>query len=333
MRHVIALDVGDSGMTAALVAPDGAALHEERRSLVRGLGPDGVVESVLRFAEDLRAHGLERFGTTAEAAGVAVPGPMSAEQSGPAGHSADLVRSDVPMRKRLRDGLGGMPVAVASRVRAAGLAEGRLGAGRGAGRFLLVTLGTTVDGVIGFDDGIETGAQGHAGRIGHVVVRPGGPPCGCGRRGCLEAVVSTAAVGRAWSEVGGVSGVSGAVDSADCARAAAAGDEAAGRVWRAAIDALADGLIAAHTVLDLRTLILGGGLSEVGETLFTPLRAAVDARLTFQRRPTVVPAALGDSASCRGAELLARDLLIRAAAPRRPTSGAAEACRPPDREA
>ncbi|MFB8079908.1 ROK family protein [Streptomyces sp. NPDC056013] len=318
MSHVIALDVGDDGMSAALVAPDGAPLHEERRSPARGPGPDVVVESVLRFAEDLRAHGLERFGAAAKAAGVAVPGLMSAEQRGPAGLSALLGRSAVPMRRRLSDMLGGIPVAVESRVRAAGLAEGRLGAGRDTGRFLLVTLGTVVDGVIGVDDGIETGAHGVAGRIGHVVVCPGGPPCGCGRRGCMEAVVSTDAVGRAWSEV---SGAVGAVDSADCARAAAAGDEAATRVWQAAIDALADGLIAAHTVLDLRTLIVGGGLSEVGEALFTPLRAAVDARLTFQRTPSVVPAALGDSASCLGAGLLAHDLLTRTAAPRRPTSG------------
>ncbi|MFF3842612.1 ROK family protein [Streptomyces sp. NPDC001930] len=309
MRHAIALAVGRTGMRAALVAPGGAVLYEERRALARGLRPDAVVESVLRFADDLRAHGRQRFGTAAEAAGVAVPGIVT--ERGIAVHSTHLGRGDVPMRELLRHRLDGMPVAVEQDVRAGGLAEGRLGAGRGAGRFLLVTLGTAVDGVIGVDDGIEAGAHGHAGRIGHVVVRPDGPACGCGRRGCLEAVASATAVGRAWSAVNG----DPAVDGADCARAVAAGDEAATRVWREAIDALADALITAHTVLDLRTLIIGGRLSEAGATLFTPLRAAVEERVTFQRMPAVVPAALGDRASCLGAGLLARELLTRATAP------------------
>ncbi|MGW1926283.1 ROK family protein, partial [Streptomyces massasporeus] len=319
MRHVIALDVGGTGMKAALIALDGGLLYEERRPLARGLGPAAVVESILRFAGDLRARGRERLGTIADAAGVAVPGLVSAEHGGIAVHSARLGRHgrrDVPLREPLRHRLDGMPVAVERSARAAGLAEGRLGAGRGAGRFLFVSLGSAVDGVIGVGDGIEADAHahahGHAGRIGHVVVRPGGPPCGCGRRGCLEAVASEAAIGRAWSTLCGDPSVGGAA----CARAVAAGDEAASRVWREAVAALADGLIAAHTVLDLRTLVIGGGLAEAGETLFTPLRAAVEERVTFQRTPAVVRAALGDGASCLGAGLLARDLLTRTTAPR-----------------
>ena len=76
-----------------------------------------------------------------------------------------------------------------------------------------------------------------------------------------------------------------------------------------AIDALADGLVTALTLLDPRTLIIGGGLAEAGETLFTPLRAAVEERVTFQKLPSIVPAALGDTAGCLGAGLLAWDLL------------------------
>ncbi|MBL0803374.1 ROK family protein, partial [Streptomyces albidoflavus] len=97
--------------------------------------------------------------------------------------------------------------------------------------------------------------------------------------------------------------------SADCARAVAAGDPRAVAVWQEAVDALADGLVIAVTLLDPRTLIIGGGLAEAGETLFTPLRAAVEERVTFQKLPTIVPAALGDTAGCLGAGLLAWDLL------------------------
>jgi len=76
----------------------------------------------------------------------------------------------------------------------------------------------------------------------------------------------------------------------------------------------ADGLVTALTLLDPRTLIIGGGLAEAGETLFAPLREAVRRRITFQKPPSIVPAALGDTAGCLGAGLLARDLLTASAA-------------------
>lgn len=137
------------------------------------------------------------------------------------------------------------------------------------------------------------------------MVRPDGPECGCGQRGCLETLASAAAVSRAWAAACG----DPAQDAADCARAVEAGDPAALRVWADAVDALAAGLLTAITLLDPRTLIIGGGLAEAGETLFVPLRAAVEERVTFQKLPHIVPAALGDTAGCLGAGLLAWDLL------------------------
>ena len=97
--------------------------------------------------------------------------------------------------------------------------------------------------------------------------------------------------------------------AADCAKAVDSGDPRAHQVWQDAIDALADGLVTALTLLDPRTLIIGGGLAEAGDTLFTPLRTAVQQRITFQKLPTIAPAALGDTAGCLGAGLLAWDLL------------------------
>ncbi|NEC25918.1 ROK family protein, partial [Streptomyces sp. SID8111] len=104
-------------------------------------------------------------------------------------------------------------------------------------------------------------------------------------------------------------------DAADCASAVEAGDARARAVWQEAVDALADGLVTALTLLDPRTLIVGGGLAEAGETLFTPLREAVRRRVTFQKLPSLVPAALGDTAGCLGAGLLAWDLLAPADSP------------------
>ncbi|WP_256105171.1 ROK family protein [Streptomyces sp. ODS05-4] len=304
MRHVIALDVGGTGMKAALVGADGALLYETRRATGRERGADAVVETILGFAAELYAYGRHTYGTGAVAAGVAVPGIVDPD-SGTAVYAANLGWRDVPLRALLSERLGGLPVALGHDVRAGGLAEGRVGAGRGADRFLFVPLGTGIAGAIGIGGAIEAGAHGYAGEIGHIVVRPGGPQCGCGQRGCLETLASAAAVSRAWAAASG----DAQADSADCAKAVESGDPAAERVWREAVGALADGLVTALTLLDPRTLIIGGGLAEAGETLFTPLRAAVEERVTFQRLPAIVPAALGDTAGCLGAGLLAWDLL------------------------
>ncbi|MEV0491929.1 ROK family protein [Streptomyces atratus] len=304
MKHVIALDVGGTGMKAALVGADGTLLHEARRATGRERGPDAVVESILAFAAELRAHGEEHFGESAVAAGVAVPGIVDAE-NGIAVYASNLGWRDVPMRTLLGERLGGVPVALGHDVRTGGLAEGRIGAGRGADRFLFVPLGTGIAGAIGIAGTIEAGAHGYAGEIGHIVVRPDGPDCGCGQRGCLETLASASAVSRAWAAASG----DPEADAADCAKAVESGDPAAVRVWQDAVDALAAGMVTALTLLDPHMLIIGGGLAEAGETLFVPLRAGVEERVTFQKLPDIVPAALGDTAGCLGAGLLAWDLL------------------------
>ncbi|MGW3202727.1 ROK family protein [Streptomyces sp. NPDC001135] len=303
MRHVIALDVGGTGMKAALVGDDGELLHRARRSTGRERGPEAVVAAVLDFAAELRAYGVEHYGEAAAAAGVAVPGIVD-EERGVAAYAANLGWRDVPLRALLTRRLG-VPVALGHDVRTGGLAEGRIGAGKGADRFLFVPLGTGIAGAIGIDGRVEAGAHGFAGEIGHIVVRPSGTPCPCRQHGCLERYASASAVSEAWAAACGDPDA----DAADCAKAVASGDPNAVRVWQEAVDALADGLVTALTLLDPRTLIIGGGLAEAGEVLFQPLRDAVRRRVTFQKLPAIVPAALGDTAGCLGAGLLARDLL------------------------
>ncbi|WP_308404437.1 ROK family protein [Streptomyces sp. ATCC 21386] len=321
MRHVIALDVGGTGMKAALVGADSAdsggtpagapvLLHQARRATGRERGPEAVVASILDFAAELRTYGERHFGEPALAAGVAVPGIVDAER-GTAVYAANLGWRDVPLRALLTERLG-VPVALGHDVRTGGLAEGRVGAGRGADRYLFVALGTGIAGAIGVDGRVEAGAHGFAGEIGHVVVRPGGIPCPCGQYGCLERYASAAAVSQAWAQTCGEP----EADAADCAKAVESGDPRASAVWQHAVDALADGLVTALTLLDPRTLIIGGGLAEAGDTLFDPLRAAVEHRVTFQKVPTIVPAALGDTAGSLGAGLMAWDLI----APTSPTT-------------
>ncbi|MEU7929978.1 ROK family protein [Micromonospora echinofusca] len=298
---VVALDVGGTGMKCALVRGDGTVLHAERHPTDAGRGPDAVVDTVLGVAEGLagkaRADGLDPV-----AVGIAVPGVID-EVRGIAVWSANVGFRDVPLRDLAQDRLG-LPTALGHDVRAGGLAEARLGAGRDAGHVLFVAIGTGIAAAHVVAGTAATGAHGAAGEIGHILVRPGGPPCGCGRPGCLEAVASASAIGRRYSALAGVP-----TSAAEVADRAAAGEPLAADVWREAVEALADGLATGQALYDVETVVLGGGLARAGARLFDPLRAALHERMTFHREPRLVAAALGDEAGCLGAALLALDSL------------------------
>src|SRR5439155_20962935 len=137
-----------------------------------------------------------------------------------------------------------------------------------------------------------------------------GPLCGCGQRGCLEAIGSAGAIARRYSERTGTL-VSGALEVATRMQG---GDAAAQQVWDEAIGALATALTMAVVLLAPEVIVIGGGLAESGDVLFGPLRTELDSRLTFHRRPEIVAAALGDNAGCTGAGLLAWRAVREAAA-------------------
>jgi glucokinase len=289
---VLAIDVGGTEVKCALVASGGVVRHRERHPTGAGRGQDGLVASILgiagTLAEKARADGL-----VPRAAGVAVPGIVD-EAAGVARTAANLPLHDVPLRDLVAEHLG-LPTALGHDVRAGALAEARLGAGRAATSVLFVPIGTGIAAAYTVGGVVLTGA-GAAGELGHVVVRPGGARCGCGGRGCLEAVASATAIARR-----------AGVPAPEVVARVAARDAAATAVWREAVDALADGLLTAQALLDPEIVVIGGGLSRAGDALLRPVRAALRERLTFHREPRILPAPLGDEAGCLGAGLLALD--------------------------
>ncbi|MFD4658650.1 ROK family protein [Kitasatospora sp. NPDC058444] len=298
----IALDVGGTYIKGAAVARDGGLRHTARWFTRAERGPEAVLETVLDCAAELAG----RFRPAA--AGIAVPGIVD-EAAGTAVLAANLGWRDLPVRHWLSEHLG-IPVAFGHDVRAGGVAEARAGAGRGSRNFLFVPIGTGIAAALMVDGRPLTGSHTRAGELGHLVVRPGGEPCACGARGCVETLASAAAVARRYTAATGEPGVT----AKQVGERAATGDRAAATVWQEAVDALADGLASAVTLLDPERIVIGGGLARAGEPYFGPLRAALAARLTFQTMPELVPAELGHEAGCFGAGLLAQDLLDERAA-------------------
>ncbi|MFF5178736.1 ROK family protein [Micromonospora sp. NPDC000316] len=304
-RVVVALDVGGTGMKCALVRPDGVAVRTERHPTDAARGPAAVVDTILDVAEGLAAK-ARADGLTPVAVGIAVPGVVD-EARGVAVWSANVGFRDVPLRDLVTTRLG-LPTALGHDVRVGGIAEARLGAGRGTGHVLFVAIGTGIAAAHVVDGVASVGAHGAAGEIGHILVRPGGPRCGCGRPGCLEAVASASAIGRRYAELAGGT-PDAAVTAAVVSERAAAGEPLAGQVWREAVDALADGLASGQALFDVAMIVLGGGLAQAGDLLLGPLLVAMHDRMTFHREPRLVAAALGDEAGCLGAALLALDAL------------------------
>jgi glucokinase len=301
-RVVIALDVGGTGMKCALVRPDGVVHHAERHPTLAARGPQAVTANILDIAAGL-AERARADSLTPIAAGVAVPGVVD-EERGIAVWSSNVGFRDVPLRDLVSDRLG-VPAALGHDVRVGGMAEARVGAGHGEPHVLFMAIGTGIAAAHVVDGKAFAGAHGAAGEVGHVVVRPGGALCGCGMRGCLETVASAAAIGRRYAELSGIADAT----AFDVAARSAAGEPLAEAVWRDAVEALSDGLLTAQALYDAGIVVLGGGLAEAGEALLGPLRIALGQRVTFHRMPEIVRAALGDTAGCLGAAMLALDFL------------------------
>ncbi|MET9617866.1 ROK family protein [Kitasatospora indigofera] len=299
--RAIAIDVGGTGIRTALIDAHAKVHDQTWRPTARERGPGPVVRTVTALAAEL-ADAARRAAAPAHVIGLALPGIVD-EATGTALYSATIGWRDVPFGDLITQATG-LPTAITHGVRAGGIAEARLGAGRGHRRFLFVPIGTGIAAAIMTDATPERGAHQRAGEIGHLTIRPLGDRCACGARGCAETYASASAISRRYAKATGYS-----ADAAEVAFRAADGEEAARRVWEQAVDALADTLLQTATILDPPLIVLGGGVAESGELLLSPLRAAMASKAVVTVVPALARAELGERAGCLGAGLAALDLI------------------------
>ncbi|HEX3197948.1 MAG TPA: ROK family protein [Propionibacteriaceae bacterium] len=293
---VIGVDVGGTTIKAALFDSDGLEYSRSERPTPRHLGPDTVIATTIQAIVELRAQVSD---TRLRAVGIVVPGVVDAQQ-GIAVYAANLGWQQVPLRQIVTDAVG-LPVMVDHDVRAAGLAELELGAGRGLREVLFVALGTGVAAAVITRGQVSTGATDRAGELGHLPVFPDGERCACGQRGCTETYASAAALSRRYFAAGGM----GDVPAEDVISRAAAGDPIADGVFQDAIIALGRALVSYVLLMDPELILIGGGMSASGAALLHPLTREVQAGLAWRQAPAISIGQFAGDAGRRGAALLA----------------------------
>lgn len=295
---VLAVDVGGTSIKAAVL--DAAGGETLRRVVPTPFhdGPDAVVAAIRELASD-RADAAAAAGSPVRAVGVVVPGVVDTA-AGIARYASNIGWRDAPLRD-IVGGAVGLPTAVGHDVQAAGLAEATIGAAQGVSDALIVVLGTGIAAVVICEGQVVRGAAAIPGEIGHIPVGDLETRCRCGAFGCLEMFSSARGVARLYAERTGRS-----MDTTEIV-AHLDDDPDAAAVWQVVTGILARGLVAGALITDPARVVLAGGLSQAGDALLTPTRAAFEAGMPWRRAPELMASPLGGRAGLLGAGLLARE--------------------------
>jgi glucokinase len=308
-RIILALDYGGTKHTAALLAVgERTWLAHER--VYSPPGADGSYDraTMIKMAHNLLACARGQLA----AVGVSFGGPVDAT-TGTVRLSHHVPGwEDTPLCDQLQAEFG-VPAAVDNDANVAALGEWRFGAGQGCDSLLYVTVSTGIGGGWVLNGRIYSGADGMAGEIGHVVVRPDGMECVCGKRGCLEAEACGPAIAKKMRERiqtpnAKTCTVWTSVTAESVARAAQQGDALAQEVMDDAAHMLGAGLGGAINLMNPQRIVLGGGVTKSGERYWRIVRETARAHALPQMRVEIAPAALGDDAPLWGAVALAESL-------------------------
>ncbi len=271
------------------MAVDGSRiLGDHDRPTQAGRGADSVLDDLIAMAQ-WTTEILRRSDPGARVIGVGAgaPGPLDTV-SGVVRLTPNLGWTELPLRQRLADGLD-LPAAIDNDANCAILGEAWVGAARNVRNAIGMTIGTGIGGGLILDGQLYHGASDCAGEIGHVTVDMNGRRCGCGNYGCLEAYASgTAIATRAIEQIGAgetssllelAGGDINAITAATVFVAAREGDEVALELVRDTAHYLGTGVAMLINIFNPQMVVILGGVTQAGETLFfEPLRREVSRR-------------------------------------------------------
>ncbi|MGO9088290.1 MAG: putative N-acetylmannosamine-6-phosphate 2-epimerase [Terriglobales bacterium] len=266
----IGVDIGGTSIKAGLVGPGGEVSLTTQVPTEAAGGRNVIAENLCRAVQQTlsaaRDKGLQPAGLGIASAGAinAQDGSVFAATDNLPGWAGFHLRGFLEERFRL-------PTWVVNDAHAAVLAEMHFGLGRNLSDFVAITVGTGIGGGVVCGRKLLLGQHGFAGTLGHHVIREGGRPCNCGRRGCLEAYVSTAALLREYRERGGSipDGSDDAAAALQINQLAIAGSPAAVEAYKVLAGYLAEGIANIFNLFDPEAVLVSGGLVE-GQAQFIP---------------------------------------------------------------
>jgi glucokinase len=279
--HAVGIDIGGTKIAGALVDDSGSIIRESRVPTPATDGDD-IIDSVVALVQEL----VE--GTSAIGVGVAAAGFIDAEQSTII-YAPNISWRNEPLKAKL-DARLEIPVIIENDANAAGWAEFKFGAGRGTKNMAMLTIGTGVGGAVIADSRLLRGGFGIAGELGHVRVVPDGLLCGCGAHGCIEQYGSGTALLKAARELADSSNVeghllrklrdeAGELSGQQVYDAILQRDPGALRLLSQVGTWLGETVASLTAVLDPEVVVIGGGVSAVGDLLLDPIREGYLANL------------------------------------------------------
>ncbi|MFE0381783.1 ROK family protein [Streptomyces inhibens] len=294
-----ALDIGGTKIAGALVDAHGRLLVRAARPTPADKDGATVMRAVAEVVRELAAG---PDWARVAAVGIGSAGPVDAKAGTVSPVNIPGWRG-FPLVAGVRALVGERPVVLVGDGVAMTAAEHWQGAARGHANALCMVVSTGVGGGLVLNGRLHPGPTGNAGHIGHISVDLDGDPCPCGARGCVERIASGPNIARRALADGWRPGPDGDATAAAVAAAAHAGDPVAIRSFERAAQALAAGIAATATLVEIDIAVIGGGVAGAGDVLFAPLRSALRdyATLSFVSGLTVVPAQMGTDAGVVGA--------------------------------
>ena len=287
--YQIGIDTGGTSIKAGLVS-DGRIISWKSVPTDTDAGADKIIGDIAQMVNALKDDAGDKIIT---GVGIGCPGAVNS-CTGMVDHAYNLKWDYVPLGERMQK-LTGYPTRVCNDANAAALGEAKYGAGKAYQNSVFITIGTGIGSGIIIDGRLYEGNQSKGAEIGHVVIKSGGEPCTCGRRGCFEAYSSATALirdttramlkdpdSKLWTVCPDIDKVNGKT----VFDAMLMDDKTAQGVFDNYIRMLGEGLVNIINALRPEAIILGGGVCAQGDVLLVPLKKYI-AKYAFGEGPHV----------------------------------------------
>ena len=290
--NIFAVDIGGSKLICGALTKNGEILETYRVDFEKGYTLEALLEHIKKGYEQLKGYGFF-------ASGAAIPG-LCDPRSGKWLYSPFSGIADVPIVQKISE-ITGLTVYCDNDVNLSALAERHFGACINCDDFLWITVSNGIGGGLFLNGQLYRGPNMTSGEIGHFIVEEEGRPCGCGNKGCLEAMASGASISKSYTKLTGKS-----LSAKEIAALARSGDKTALSVWRQAGTYIGKAAAYAINLLGIETVVLGGGASQSFDLIEPSATEALE-RYVFKKanpKAKIIPSAVGYYAALKGCAAL-----------------------------